>query len=115
MNHHETHCCLSLLLLPSIGTALAGRILRQTGSPQAALTLSDHQLLALGVRDTALRSFHRLRGKPDPALERMVDDLHAHAVAVVAVHEPSYPSRLLEIACPPVAIFVKGQAATLLA
>ena len=113
MNYHESHCCLSLLLLPASGATLVCRMLRQAGSASAALRLPDQRVISLGMREAALHAFHQLRGNPDPALTPMVDELQAHDVSVIAAHETSYPPRLLEIACPPAVLFVKGSVAAL--
>ncbi len=107
---------LSLLFLPGVGCTLANRLVHTFGSPGYVLSAKPAQLLKVeGVGQKMARLI------TDPvqvqvSKNRAVQELKNVAggnCTVVCPADESYPSNLLNIADPPVALFCRGDMACL--
>lgn len=112
MDHEELRAWLRLSLTEGVGNDAARRLLACFGSPQAVFTqtesalrhvVSASQTQALLAEPNALsvqcvRTQHWLQQQPDT---------HHHAVWTLG--HPSYPAELLQLADPPLMLYVAGQ------
>lgn len=102
---------LSLSLTPGLGSRLAGKLLRQFGSPhdvfRASLTeLEACQLPAAPARAIQTKHAHK-------EAEEELARVRKTGCRLLNWDEPEYPQRLLEIYDPPPLLYVRGEAGAL--
>lgn len=102
----EPEAWLALDLIPGLGGEGARRLLKRFGSPAAALTQSAGVLAQVLERNAA----SAVAGGPDPArLDASLTWLDAPDNHLLTLADEDYPRALLEIADPPVVLYLKGQ------
>ena len=97
---------LALALTPGLGARMAGKLLREMGSPQAIFRASLTELEAHRLPAAVAQAIHSHRPLSDAAKELAA----AQAVGskLLTWDEPDYPVRLREIYDPPPLLYVLG-------
>ena len=96
----------ALTMVSQIGPARMMRLLERFGEAQAAWRASPLDLAGAGLDRRAIESLATLRQTLDPAVEwRRIE---AAGAQVLTLDDPSYPSRLRQIADAPPVLYVKG-------
>jgi len=97
---------LALALTPGLGARMAGKLLREMGSPQAIFRASLTELEAHRLPAAVAQAIHSHRPLSDAAKELAA----AQAVGskLLTWDEPDYPVRLREIYDPPPLLYVRG-------
>ncbi|MEP6887774.1 MAG: DNA-processing protein DprA [Nitrospirales bacterium] len=110
---HDTASLPSWLLLRGVrglGDATYFRLVQTFGSPAAVLRASREELLTVGQVKSSLAQ--AICQGPDDEAKRAVDEelksLEALGIAVIALSDPEYPSRLKTIHDPPPVLYVSG-------
>jgi len=97
---------LALALTPGLGARMAGKLLREFGSPDAifdaSLTALEGQRLPAAVAQT----LHSRRPLSDAAKE--LAQVQAAGCRLLTWDEPEYPQRLKEIYDPPPLLYIRG-------
>jgi DNA processing protein len=97
---------LRLALTPNLGPAAQRKLLKEFGSPQEVLDAGPAEL----ARIAGAPAIAALRAGPDAALVRQaLDWLQGPDNHLVTLADTRYPRVLLEIADPPLLLFVKGR------
>ena len=97
---------LSLAMTPGLGSRLAGKLLRQFGSPEEVFRASLTELEACRLRPEVAQAIHARRAQKDA--EQELDAVRKAGCALLNWDEPEYPQRLLEIYDPPPMLHVRG-------
>lgn len=101
----EADAWLALSLVPALGPQTARRLAERHGGPEAALRLSATALREAGVGAQAVAAWggaRRLVASEHEALARA-------GATLIAWNDPAYPSRLREIADPPLVLALRGE------
>jgi DNA processing protein len=102
---------LSLVLTPGLGPRLAGKLLRQFGSPEAVFNASLTELEACRLRAAPARAIQSRRAQKEAEAE--LENVRKAGCKLLNWNEPEYPQRLLEIYDPPVMLYVRGDVSVL--
>src|SRR5512146_2091350 len=107
---HHVHW-LALALTPALGPSRCRRLVAHFGGTAAVFAASLTELEAAGLPSAAAQAI-ALGKSQELAQEEMV---RAAAVGahIVTLDDPAYPPRLKQIYDPPVALYVRGEAAIL--
>jgi DNA processing protein len=97
---------LALALTPGLGARMAGKLLRELGSPQAIFNASLTELEAKHLPAAVAQAIHSHRPLSDAAKELAA--AQAAGVKLLTWDEPEYPARLREIYDPPPLLYVRG-------
>ena len=97
---------LALALTPGLGARMAGKLLRELGSPQAIFHASLTELEAHHLPAAVAQAIHSRRPLSDAARELAA--AQAAGVKLLSWDEPEYPARLREIYDPPPLLYVLG-------
>src|SRR5215831_3069155 len=98
----------ALALTPGLGARMAGKLLREIGSPQAVFNASLTTLEAQRLPAAVAQAIHSRQPLSDAARE--VAAVEAVGCRLLTWDEPEYPPRLREIYDPPPLLYVKGNA-----
>jgi DNA processing protein len=113
MGRDELAAWLRLLLTPGVGSETARKLLAAFGSPQAVWTQNPSTLKAV----TSPRIAEALQHPPeelDASVDRLVAWLaEADNRHVLVLGDPAYPPDLLQMADPPLLLYVLGQLSAL--
>ena len=97
---------LALALTPGLGARMAGKLLRELGSPQAIFRASLTELEGHHLPAAVAQPIHSRRPRSDAARELAA--AQAAGVKLLSWDEPEYPARLREIYDPPPLLYVLG-------
>jgi DNA processing protein len=97
---------LALALTPGLGARMAGKLLRELGSPDAIFNASLTELEAQHLPAAVAQAVHSRRPLSDAAKE--LAQAQALGVRLLTWDEPAYPERLREIYDPPPLLYVRG-------
>ena len=97
---------LALALTPGLGARMAGKLLREMGSPDAIFSASLTELEAQHLHAAVAQAIHTRRPLSDAAKE--LAQAQALGVRLLTWDEPEYPERLREIYDPPPLLYVRG-------
>jgi len=97
---------LALALTPGLGARMAGKLLRELGSPDAIFNASLTELEAQHLPAAVAQAIHSRRPLSDAAKE--LAQAQALGVRLLTWDEPEYPERLREIFDPPPLLYVRG-------
>jgi DNA processing protein len=98
---------LALILIPGLGTRMAGKLLDRFRTPQAVFRASRSELVAAGVNGAVAQSVSSGCSFEDAFDQQRKMSEHG-AVAVVR-GDPRYPALLREIFDPPILLFARGR------
>jgi DNA processing protein len=103
----ETHALLTLHLVPGLGPRLTAALLQRFGSAVAALGASAAQLQEVPYVGANLASeLAQAVGRVN--IEKELELLNRHAVRLLALGKPDYPTGLAPIPDPPHLLYVRG-------
>jgi DNA processing protein len=102
---------LSLSLTPGLGSRLAGKLLRQFGSPGEVFRASLTDLEACHLPSAPAQAIQSKRAHKDAEAE--LARVRKLGIRLLNWDEPEYPRRLLEIYDPPPLLYVRGNAGVL--
>jgi DNA processing protein len=102
---------LSLSMTPGVGSRLAGKLLRQFGSPQEIFRASLTELEACRLPAAPARAIQTRGAHKDAEAE--LAKVRNLGCRLLNWDEPEYPQRLLEIYDPPPLLYVRGDASVL--
>jgi DNA processing protein len=102
---------LSLSLTPGLGSRMAGKLLRQFGSPREIFRASLTELEACGLPSAPAQAIHSHSAHKDAEAE--LAKVRKLGCRLLNWDEPEYPQRLLEIYDPPPLLYVRGDASVL--
>ncbi len=97
---------LALALTPGLGARMAGKLLREMGSPQAIFSASLTELESKRLPAAVAQAIHSRGPLSDAAKELAA--AQAAGVKLLTWDEPEYPARLREIFDPPPLLYVRG-------
>jgi DNA processing protein len=97
---------LALALTPGLGARMAGKLLREFGSPDAIFNASLTALEGQRLPAAVAQAIHTCRPLSDAAKE--LAQAQAAGCRLLTWDEPEYPSRLREIYDPPPLLYVRG-------
>ena len=97
---------LALALTPGLGARMAGKLLREMGSPEAIFNASLTELEAHRLPAAVAQALHARQ--PLSAAAKELAQAQAAGVRLVTWDEPEYPQRLREIYDPPPLLYVRG-------
>jgi DNA processing protein len=98
-------------MTPGLGSRLAGKLLRQFGSPGQIFHASLTELEACRINAAAAQAIHDHRAQKDAEAELV--RVQKLGCRLLNWDEPEYPQRLLEIYDPPPLLYVRGDASVL--
>jgi len=99
---------LALALTPGLGARMAGKLLRELGSPDAIFDSSLTELEAQRLPAAVAQALHSRQPLSDAAKE--LAKAQALGCRLLTWDEPEYPARLREIYDPPPLLYVRGNA-----
>ncbi|HWG57658.1 MAG TPA: DNA-processing protein DprA [Candidatus Acidoferrales bacterium] len=99
---------LALGLTPGLGARMAGKLLREFGSPEAVFRASLTALEGQRLPAAVAQAIHGGRPLSDAAKE--LGKVQAAGCRLLTWDEPEYPARLREIYDPPPILYIKGNA-----
>jgi DNA processing protein len=99
---------LALALTPGLGARMAGKLLREFGSPEAIFNASLTALEAHRLPAAVAQAIHSRQ--PLSAASKELAQAQAAKCRLLTWHEPEYPQLLREIYDPPPLLYVKGNA-----
>jgi DNA processing protein len=102
---------LALAMTPGLGSRLAGKLLRQFGSPGQIFHASLTELEACRITAAAAQAIHGRRARKDA--EEELARVQKLGCRLLNWDEPEYPQRLLEIYDPPPLLYVRGDVTVL--
>ncbi len=102
---------LALALTPGLGARMAGKLLREFGSPDAVFNASLTALEGQHLPAAVAQSIHSRRPLSDAAKE--LAQAQAAGCRLLTWDEPEYPVRLREIYDPPPLLYVTGDVSLL--
>ena len=106
MSGEETKAWLELALIPKLGPAAQRKLLRAFGAPREALQASPIEV----ARAAGEAAAAALRSGPDSTLvHRSLEWLQEDGNHLLTLADERFPQVLLEIADPPLLLFVKGR------
>ena len=97
---------LALALTPGLGARMAGKLLREFGSPDAIFNASLTALEAQRIPAAVAQAIHSRRPWSDAAKE--LAQVQEAGCRLLTWDEPAYPTRLREIYDPPPVLYVRG-------
>ena len=97
---------LALALTPGLGARMAGKLLREFGSPAAIFSASLTALEAQHLSAAVAQAIHSRQPLSDAAKE--LAKAQAIGCRLLTWDEPEYPARLKEIYDPPPLLYVRG-------
>src|ERR1700749_1316844 len=97
---------LALALTPGLGARMAGKLLREMGSPQQIFNASLPELESHHLPAAVAQAIHSRRPLSDAAKELAA--AQAANCKLLTWDEPEYPARLREIYDPPPLLYVLG-------
>jgi DNA processing protein len=97
---------LALALTPGLGARMAGKLLREFGSPEAIFGASLTALEAQRLPAAVAQEIHQRR--PLSLAAKELAQVQALGVRLLTWDEPHYPARLREIYDPPPLLYVRG-------
>src|SRR5579872_2365888 len=97
---------LALAMTPGLGARLAGRLLREFGSPDAVFSASLTAIEAQHVPAAVAQAVHSRQPLSDAARE--LAKAQAAGCRLLTWDEPHYPARLREIYDPPPLLYLRG-------
>src|SRR5580704_15561107 len=97
---------LALALTPGLGARMAGKLLREMGSPQQIFNASLTELESHHLPAAVAQAIHSHRPLSDAAKELAA--AQAAGCKLLTWDEPEYPARLREIYDPPPLLYVLG-------
>jgi len=104
---NETEAFVALNMLPRVGPVKVRRLLDRFQTPQAILTASRADLLAVdGVGEEVAGSIREWERYADVAGE--LETARREGAKIVTLHDPGYPQQLREIHDPPTVLYVRG-------
>ena len=98
---------LALMLVPSLGSRTAGKLLERFRTPQAIFRSSRTELEDAGVSGAVAQSVVSGCTFEDAAAQQ--EKMRQAGALLVTINDPRYPSLLREIFDPPVLLFVRGR------
>ena len=98
---------LALMLVPSLGTRTAGKLLERFRTPQTIFRSSRTELEAAGVSGAVAQSIVSGCTFEDAAAQQ--EKMRQAGALLVPIHDPRYPALLREIFDPPVLLFARGR------
>jgi DNA processing protein len=101
----------ALAMTPGLGARMAGKLLREFGSPGAIFNASLTSLEAQRLPAAVAQALHSQQPMSDAARELAA--VQASGCRLLTWDEPEYPARLREIYDPPPLLYVAGNAAVL--
>lgn len=111
MNSDQYLGWLALALTPGLGARMAGKLLRQFGSPEAIFNASLTTLEAQRLPAAVAQAIHTRQPLSDATKE--LAKAQATGCRLLTWDEPDYPARLREIYDPPPLLYVRGNAGLL--
>lgn len=102
---------LALSLTPGLGSRLAGKLLREFGSPAGIFRASLTELEACHLPAAPAQAIRARKAHKDAQNE--LDAVRKNGCRLLNWDEPEYPRRLLEIYDPPPLLYVRGDPAVL--
>ena len=99
---------LALALTPGLGARVAGKLLRQFGSPEAIFEASLTALEAQHIPAAVAQAIHSRQ--PLSVAAKELAQVQAAGCRLLTWDEPQYPPRLREIYDPPPLLYVRGNA-----
>lgn len=111
MNILDNFYLAALCAVGGLGRAKIIKLVQAMGSAQAVYEAESQQLVATGiVKEDAVATFLSKRRKEVPVrLQRFCEQ---QGVALLSYRDAAYPQSLLQIADPPLALYVKGELPT---
>ncbi|HEV3252831.1 MAG TPA: DNA-processing protein DprA, partial [Candidatus Acidoferrales bacterium] len=97
---------LALALTPGLGARMAGKLLREFGSPEAIFNASLTALEAQRLTAPVAQAIHTRQPLSEAAKE--LAQVEQAGCRLVTWDEPAYPRRLREIYDPPPLLYVRG-------
>src|SRR6202020_3373171 len=97
---------LALALTPGLGARMAGKLLREMGSPDAIFNASLTELEAHRLPAAVAQALHTRQ--PLSAAAKELAQAQAAGVQLLTWDEPAYPQRLREIYDQPQLLYVRG-------
>ena len=97
---------LALALAPGLGARLAGKLLREFGSPEAVFNASLSALEAHGLHAPVAQAIHSR--EPLSAAAKELAQVQASGCRLLTWDEPAYPHLLRQIYDPPPLLYVRG-------
>jgi DNA processing protein len=97
---------LALALTPGLGARMAGKLLREMGSPDAIFNASLTELEAHRLPAAVAQALHTRQ--PLSAAAKELAQAQAAGVRLLTWDEPEYPQRLREIYDPPPLLYIRG-------
>jgi DNA processing protein len=97
---------LALALTPGLGARMAGKLLREFGSPEAVFAASLTALEAQRLPAAVAQAIHTRQ--PLSLAAKELAQAQAHGCRLLTWDEPEYPTRLREIYDPPPLLYVLG-------
>ncbi len=101
---------LALALTPGLGARMAGKLLREFGSPDAIFSASLTALEGQRLPAAVAQALHSRRPLSDAAKE--LAQVQAAGCRLLTWDEPEYPQRLKEIYDPPPLLYVQRKRGT---
>ena len=111
MNSDQYLGWLALALTPGLGARMAGKLLREFGSPEAIFNASLTTLEAQRLPAAVAQAIHTRQPLSDATKE--LAKAQATGCRLLTWDEPDYPARLREIYDPPPLLYVRGNAGLL--
>jgi len=96
-----------LNLTPNVGPVTFARLLAHFGEPERIVTATRSELR--GVADVGGRTAEDIRSVSDGQVDAELAAAAKHQARIVAMQDASYPSGLLNIADPPLVLYVRGE------
>ncbi len=97
---------LALALTPGLGARMAGKLLREFGSPEAIFSASLTALEAQRLPAAVAQAIHSQRPWSDASKE--LAQVREAGCRLLTWDEPAYPARLREIYDPPPILYIRG-------
>ena len=97
---------LALALTPGLGARMAGKLLRELGSPEAIFNASLTELESHRLPAAVAQAIHTRQ--PMSAAAKELAQAQAAGIRLLTWDEPEYPQRLREIYDPPPLLYVRG-------
>jgi DNA processing protein len=102
---------LALSLTQGLGPTKSRKLVEHFGTPEAVLRASLTELESTGIQAVSAQSL--ATGKSAELAREEIARASAAGVALISMHDPSYPQRLKEIYDPPLVLYVRGNPETL--
>jgi DNA processing protein len=96
---------LALSLTQGLGPTKSRKLVEHFGTPEAVLRASLTELESTGIQAVSAQSL--ATGKSAELAREEIARASAAGVALISMHDPSYPQRLKEIYDPPLVLYVR--------